>query len=219
MFRWALNRASEAAALLGVDDELLEQWREVAAHIAPYPTWNRAEGKVLAEMPNLEPIRLPGDHFGDAAAYPALLADEINLDSPKSQREMMIRSVQMLPSGSTAPTLLLLGVALDNSGGRNLFPVATQEKELAFRNFQARGGFLVSACRNADGICYVEIHSRRDQQCQVMNPWPAKKAVVWEAGHAKPVPVQLDMSNGECLVFSALSGHTYRLQHEANEGV
>src|ERR1017187_10304418 len=76
MFRWALTRAAAAAELLGVDPELRENWRAVAARIVPYPTWDRLEGKVFAEMPGLEPMRLPTDHFGDAASYPTLLADE-----------------------------------------------------------------------------------------------------------------------------------------------
>jgi hypothetical protein len=30
---------------------------------------------------------------------------------------------------------------------------------MAFRNFQARGGFLVSASKNADGVNDVKIHA------------------------------------------------------------
>ncbi|MGA7343722.1 MAG: twin-arginine translocation signal domain-containing protein [Terracidiphilus sp.] len=253
MFRWALTRAADAAELLEADAGLRENWREVAAHIAPYPTWDRPEGKVFAEMPGLEPMRLPTDHFGDAASYPTLLADEINLDSPHELREMMVRSVQTLPSGSTNPTLILLGVPppspdppagneygpaaraaapgmrrvgadaemlLNSRGGRiHLFPVpawdppavdaVSKKNEIAFRNFQARGGFLVSACKNSDGVYYLEIEARRDHPCRLMNPWPGEKAVVREVGETQPVPVQLDASNGECLVFSALAEHKY----------
>jgi hypothetical protein len=32
-----------------------------------------------------------------------------------------------------------------------------QTNEVAFRNFQARGGFLVSAASNAAGVYYLEI--------------------------------------------------------------
>jgi hypothetical protein len=42
-----------------------------------------------------------------------------------------------------------------------------------------------------------------------MNPWPGKPVVVHEAGKTEPVPFQLDQSNGECLIFSALTGHRY----------
>ncbi len=259
MFRWALARAAEAAELLGVDADLRENWREMATRIAPYPTWDRAEGKVFAEMPGLEPIRFPLDHFGDAASYPALLADEINLDSPHEQREMMIRSVEMLPSGSTDPALIVLGVApsapdpptgneygaatraaslnnrrrigtdpemlLNSRSGRiHLFPVAewdppnvdafSKKDEVAFRNFQASGGFLVSACKNADGVYYVEVEARRDHECRLMNPWPGKKVVVREAGKAEAAAVRLDTDNGECAIFPTVAGHKYIISRD-----
>jgi hypothetical protein len=245
MFRWALTRAAEGAEVLGVDEDLRTHWREVAAQMVPYPTWKRQEGLVFAEMPDLEPKRLPDDHFGDAAAYPALMADEINLDSPEELKEMMIRGVRMLPSAHTNPTLIILGVAppspdresdgmLDNdvekllnsrSGRIHLFPVSewdpplvdaySKKNEVAFRNFQARGGFLVSACKNTDGVYYVEIEARRNISCQLMNPWPGQLVVVREVGKKEPVPTHLDTSNGECVMFSALSGHRYQISRSA----
>ena len=267
MFRWALNRTADAAELLSVDADLRENWRYVAARIAPYPTWMRPQGlspaqqgfaeiqgPVFAEMPGLEPIRLPGDHFGDAASYPAILADEINLDSPREKREMMLRTVETLPSGNTLQTLIVLGAPLpeanrpgegaqsntptrqrrDNdaemllnsrSGRIHLFPVPiwdtpaedrlTQRDEVAFRNFQARGGFLVSACKNADGVYYVEIEARRDIPCQLMNPWPGEQLVVREVGSSTPVPVRFDTSNGECAIFSAVARHKYQISRSA----
>ncbi len=248
MFRWGLTRAAEAAEILGMDADLREQWSEVAAKIVPYPTWRRPQGMVFAEMPDLEPIRLPGDHFGDAASYPALLADEIILDSPHQVREMMIRSVQLLPSGSTVPTLIVLGVPppepnppgagaprpgerrrrvdddvemlLNSRSGRiHLFPVrewdpppenaVSKKNEVAFRNFQARGGFLVSACKNGDSVYHLEIEARRDAQCNLMNPWPGHPVTIQEKGGAEAIPARLDNSNGECIRFSALAGHRY----------
>jgi hypothetical protein len=234
MFRWGLTRAAEAAELLGVDADLRRQWRQVAAQLAPYPTWQKPEGVIFAGMPGVEPRHLAGDHFGDAAAYPTILADEINLDSPREQRDMMLRSVRVLPSGSTGQTLTLLGERADRADakrgrGRNpgsdaetllnsrsgrihLFPVVAPLAEVAFHNFQARGGFLVSAARNAQGVYYVEIQPRRDNRCCLMNPWPGKQVMVHEAGKAEPVPVQLDKSNGECLVFAAVANHQYRVE-------
>jgi hypothetical protein len=230
LFRWGLNKAADAAELLGVDADLRQQWREVAAHMAPNPTWQRPEGVIFAGMPGVEPRHLPRDHFGDAAAYPTLLADEINLDSAKEQRDMMIRTVQVLPSGTTAATLLLLGVPppeggrrgrsgddaemlLNSRSGRiHLFPAVAPSAEGAFRNFQARGGFLVSACKDAQRVYHVEIQARRSLPCQLMNPWPGQPVVVHEVGQAQPVAVQLDQRNGECLVFAAVANHKYQVE-------
>jgi hypothetical protein len=58
---------------------------------------------------------------------------------------------------------------------------------MAFRNFQARGGFPVSASKNADGVNDVKIHARRDGQCQLMNPWPGKQVVTNEVGKVEPI--------------------------------
>ena len=233
MFRWGLTRAADAADFLGVDADLSKKWREVAAQIVPYPKWEKPEGIVLAQMADLEPIRLPEDHFHDAAAYPTLLSDEINLDSPQDQKDMMIRTVRSIPSGSTNSTLLLLGKepdpTLGRRGGRNdginaetllnsrsgrihLFPLLSQNSSIAFHNFQASGGFLVSACKNSQGIYYVEIQPRRNNQCRLMNPWPGNPVFVHEAGKGKSIPVEIDKSNGECLFFSTIANHKYIIE-------
>ncbi len=231
MFRWGLTRAADAADFLGIDTDLSKQWRQIAAQLAPYPTWQKPEGLIFAGMPGVEPRHLPRDHFGDAAAYPTILADDINLDSPKDQRDMMIRSVQTLRSGHTNQTLMLLGRPVDQSLNRRgtaldaemllnsrsgriyLFPL-TPSKEIAFRNFQARGGFWVSACRNSDGVYYIEIQPQRNNTCALMNPWPGKNVVVREPGNAKPVPFKLDKTNGECIMFATLAGRKYVVEKQ-----
>lgn len=93
----------------------------------------------------------------------------------------------------------------------SLSSVYTQE-EIAFRNLQARGGFLVSACKNGDGVYFLEIQARRDNRCQLMNPWPGKQVRVHEVGSTEPVSSQFDNSNGECLVFSTVAGHKYLVE-------
>ncbi|MDR1500488.1 MAG: hypothetical protein LBI58_05855 [Tannerellaceae bacterium] len=231
MFKWELTRAADAAELLGVDAELAKEWRKVAAGILPYPTWDGAEGKVFAEMPGLEPFRLKDDHFADAAAYPVILADDINLDSPRELKDMMIRSVTTMQSGSTAQTLMLLGQAPDKSQPRyervandpetllnsrsgriHLFPAVDKDKTVAFRNFQARNGFLVSASRTGSDIVYIEVEARRDVDCNFMNPWPGEDVTVRDAASHRKVSVKVDRSNGECLVFPARAGRKYLIE-------
>lgn len=227
MFRWALNRTAEASEVLGVDADLRPQWREVADNLAPYPTWDTPEGPVFCAIRGVEPKNVPGDHFGEAVEYPTILADEINLDSPKEQRDMMLRTARKLETAGTTPqTLILLGVPAEpswvdfdaetllnsRSGRMHLFPTIAPKTEIAFHNFQARGGFLVSAARNAEKVYFLEIQARRDNTCWIMNPWPGKPVLVREAGKSEPVPVQVDKSNGECLVFAAVAGCKYSVQ-------
>jgi hypothetical protein len=228
MFRWGLVRAAEAAELLGVDAEMRGQWRDVEAHLAPYSTWDTPEGPEFAAIGGVEPKHLRGDHFGEAAEYPTLLADEINLDSPQPRRDMMLRTIRTLQTAGTSPAaLILLGERADLPAGRrrggedaetllnsrsgriHLFPAVSPAAEVAFHNFQARGGFLVSAARNAEGVYYVEIQPRRDNRCFLMNPWPASAVVVHEIGKADPIPIELDRQNGECLIFAAVAGRQY----------
>ena len=85
----------------------------------------------------------------------------------------------------------------------------SETDEVAFHNFQARGGFLVSAGKNAGGVYHVAIRSRRNGQCQLLNPWPGRQIILREAGNPKDVPFQLDQNNGECIVFPALAEHEY----------
>jgi hypothetical protein len=46
----------------------------------------------------------------------------------------------------------------------------------------------------------------------MMNPWSGRPVVIREAGKADPVPIRIDKSNGECLVFSTVAGRTYSIQ-------
>jgi hypothetical protein len=71
------------------------------------------------------------------------------------------------------------------------------------------GGFIMRTCVV---VCCVEIQPRRDNTCRLMNPWPGKPVVVREGGRAEPVPVELDRSNGQCLVFSAIAGRKYTVE-------
>jgi hypothetical protein len=228
MFRWALNRAAEASEILGVDADLRGQWREVADHLAPYPTWDTPEGPVFCAIQGVEPKQAEGDHFMEAAHYPTVLADEINLDSPKELKDTMLRTARLLPKAGTARrTLTLLGVVseqrrdydaealLNSRSGRiHLFPAVPPNAELAFHNFQARGGFLVSAARNAQGVNFLEVQPRRDHPCRIMNPWPGRPVVVREVGKTEPIAVQVDKSNGECLTFATVANHKYLVERK-----
>jgi hypothetical protein len=143
---------------------------------------------------------------------------------------MMLRSIQSLRNaGTSSATSILLGVLPDDmstrrrrsedaemllnsrSGRIHLFPLVDRDEEVAFRNFQARGGFLVSACRDSKSVYQVEVQSRRNIPCRLMNPWPGKRVTVREKERAESVPVETDKSNGECLVFSTVAGNTYSI--------
>jgi hypothetical protein len=225
MFKWALNRAAEASEILNVDKELRKQWREVADKIAPYPIWKGPEGPMYCAIEGIEPVHYESDHFGEASQYPVLLSDDITLDSPKDQKEMMLRTANKLHNaGTTGQTLTLLGQPgslafwndfnseslLNSRSGRiHLFPAVKSDEIVAFRNFQAKGAFLVSAAKNAEEVYFLEVVARLDNPCHIMNPWPGRSVTVVEATSKKVVKNRIDTSNGECIVFSAKAGQKY----------
>jgi hypothetical protein len=178
-------------------------------------------------IPGVEPEHMPGDHFGEAAEYPTILADEINLDSRSEEKEMMLRTARTLSTAeTTGQTLILLGVRAEpmwdvfdaetllnsRSGRMHLFPAVAPETEIAFRDFQARGGFLVSAARDAREVYFLQVQPRRDATCRIMNPWPGRRVAVREVGSGEPVAVAMDASNGECLMFAAAAGKKYSIE-------
>ena len=92
MFRWLLNRAAMAAEILGKDADLRERWQEIAEKMAPYPTWDTPEGPIFTDVVGQNPIGAKYNWF--AGVYPTVLADEINLDSPPEQKEMILRAMR-----------------------------------------------------------------------------------------------------------------------------
>ena len=152
----------------------------------------------------MAPAHSGGDHPFEAVSYVTLLADDINIDSPQEQKDLMVRTMRTPSTAKTGETMLVLGVPstplpsakggsgravsrdgealLNSRSGRiHLFPLVDMSAVVAFHNFQASGGFLVSAAKDAAGVYFLEIEPRRDNTCRLMNPWPGKTVVVREA--------------------------------------
>ncbi len=95
------------------------------------------------------------------------------------------------------------------SGRIHLFPSVPDWTVAAFRSFLARGGFEVSAARDAGGVRAVTVRARRDNACRLMNPWPGKAVSVTDLTAGGPARFALDTENGECIAFDAAAGHEY----------
>ena len=223
MFRWNLDRAAEAADLLGVDANLAREWRTVARELAPNPTWESPQGTVLTGLPGLPNHRYGDDHPWDPALAPIELADEITLDSADALRALGLRTAALWRTPSSTHVELLLGRPIDRShavapgqtaeallnsrgGVLHLFPAVPANATLAFRGFQAQGGFRVSAARTAAGVSTVDITARRTLPCIIADAWPGRAVEV--TGDGKPVVVT---RNDGRLQFAATAGATYRL--------
>lgn len=92
------------------------------------------------------------------------------------------------------------------SGTIFFFPCVPGDFDVAFRDFQARGGFLVSAEYRGGIVTYAEITARRDGICSFMNPWPGRPVRVLEQPGNTPVNVT---QTGEKYRFAARAGCTY----------
>jgi Glycosyl hydrolase family 95 catalytic domain len=109
MFRWALLAVAEAAEFLGKDEDLRGQWREIAARMAPYPTWKKPEGVIFAGVRGVEPFYFRADHEFYAGVYPTTLAGDLNLDSSADEKAIMLRTARAIQDRSNAEALVLLG--------------------------------------------------------------------------------------------------------------
>jgi hypothetical protein len=111
MFRKTLNLAAEAAEYLGVDADLVPKWKEVAANLAPYPKFRVESGEILGANEKAFPRYTRGDHGMYPGFYPVTLADEINLDSPAEEKELISRSADVIGHGNNANAYILIGKA------------------------------------------------------------------------------------------------------------
>jgi len=109
IFRKILNLAQEAAEILGVDEDLLPGWNEVAKNLPPYPTFMVGTGPILAGNPGAMPRWQAGDHEINSALYPATLADEITLDSPEEDKELIVRTADTVRYAMNDSPYILMG--------------------------------------------------------------------------------------------------------------
>ncbi len=95
------------------------------------------------------------------------------------------------------------------SGRIHLFPVVPKDSAVAFQGFLTRGGFEVSAAKDASGVTAVTVRARRSIPCRLMNPWPGQRVTVTDTASGEAVLCSVDAANGECLVFTARAGGAY----------
>jgi len=94
------------------------------------------------------------------------------------------------------------------SGTIFFFPCVPSELDIGFKDFQARGSFLVSGELKDGHVVYARIQARRGGPCTVMNPWPGKPLrIVPEAGGAALTAEK----SGEKYRFNSQPGESYLL--------
>ena len=94
------------------------------------------------------------------------------------------------------------------SGTIIFFPCVPSEFNVAFRGFQARGGFGVSAEWRDGRVTHAEITARRDGRCAVKNPWPDRPLCILELPGETAVALTTTQNTHH---FAARAGTTYVL--------
>jgi hypothetical protein len=96
------------------------------------------------------------------------------------------------------------------SGTLFFFPCVPSQFDVAFKDFQARGGFLVTGELRNGVVTYAQIQARRTTECTVMNPWPAQTLIITQQPENTPVATA---HTGEKYTFAAQAGKSYHLHH------
>jgi len=97
------------------------------------------------------------------------------------------------------------------SGRIHLFPCVPPGATIGFRDFQARGGFLLSAEMVNGRISVVAIAARRSTPCRFKNPWLGHQVRVVRAVDHGNVIVEPDPTFADGLTFDAQAGTGYLL--------
>ena len=230
MMRWELERTAEASKILGVDAQERKSWLEKATHLPSPWIWNSPTGPIFSDLADLKQVRFKKDHPWESCLYPVTLSDAVTLDSPQELRDVALRTAPNLPNASTLEARILTGdlkldpmhdkevskiepgstaeALLNSRGGvMHFFPGISPKADVAFRHFQARGGFLVSASHQNGKVTHLTIESRRTIPCTFVSPWGNVQPVVVSNHHDQMVLHRGE--NPDSWSFNTQVGETY----------
>ena len=218
MIRWHLQTTARAAQILNVDLDRIDEWRHIAENLADYPVHETEEGPIFVDVPGAPPI----EYNLVPVVYPAVLADEITLDSPADVLQIMERTIRHASGWghlSTAETVILCtpGTGPENllngrSGILHLFPAVREGAEVGFRRFLAKGAFEVSAEYVAGNVSPVFVRSLVGNDLRLVNPWAGKNPVAYDITMGRAAEMEVDRDRPYLLIVPTEEGHTYRIQ-------
>ena len=217
MVKWHLETSARSAQILAVDGDRAAQWRRLAGSLAAYPTFETEEGPIFVDVPGVEPI----EYNLVPVVYPAVMADEITLDSPPDLLEIMERTVGHASGWghlTTAETVICRapGIGPENllncrSGVIHLFPAVEADIDIGFRGFLAKGAFLVSAEYVGGQVSPVLVQSLAGKDLLLADPWPGRRVVVDDVTSGRRLEAVLEEGRDSVLRIPTQKSHVYRL--------
>jgi hypothetical protein len=224
--KYHLLACLEASEKLGLDAEYRDRWRDVAANLAPYPTYAAAEGPIFVDVRDAQPNK-EINTFADLTMV--IFGDQIHMDSDPAMLEIARRTYRIMyddlsrdRSQYHAVVERRLGLEkrtghfdaedlLMSFTGRMHFFIGMQNcPNVRFDRLLAWGGFEVTAEKKDNAAVLVEIKSLAGESCRFKNPWhPRKPSVVSVTDNAE-VPLKID---GDTITFNTRTGGLYRLSN------
>jgi hypothetical protein len=222
--KYHLKACVEASETLGVDAEERAKWREIAEHLAPYPTLDTPEGPVFCDVRDAPRLL---NYNITANLVMVLWAEDISMDSDPALLEIARRSYEALPDkehsmrpGYLNQIRLFLGIldkpyltpqgrVLSWPGPIHLYAGVPEGASVndSFAGYLAVGGFEVSAAHAGAEVRGMRIKSIAGKTCRLKNPWPGEMKVV-RLPTREPVPHRME---GDTVVFDTQPDTTYRL--------
>jgi len=223
--KYHLKACVEASEILGVDAEEREQWREIATHLAPYPTLDTPDGPVFCDVRGAPQLL---NYNITANLVMVLWAEDISLDSDPALLELARRSYNALPDkehsmrpGYLSQIRLFLGMldepylspqgrVLSWPGRIHLYagvPAGASVND-SFAGHLAVGGFEVSAAHSGTEVRNVRITSRAGKTCRLRNPWAPSEVKIVRLPSHDPVAHRVE---NDTLVFETVRGVAYRI--------
>jgi hypothetical protein len=221
LIRYHLRAAAKAAALLGKDGAEAAKWSDIAEHMPAYPLVDSPEGPIYIDVAGAKPVE-----YNIAVPLTAVFwGDDIGLDSPPEQIELMKRTLRLINvwvphRGYLSRTRTRLGMydAADGIGLENLlqshtgvvrvFPAVPDTFSGGFENLGAQGAFVVSAEREPKGVKAITVKSLAGNPCVLANPWPTGIALIRDEASGKTIEFKSDAGK---VRFDTERDHTYRI--------
>jgi hypothetical protein len=222
--RYHLLACLEAAEKLGRDAEHRDRWRDIAANLAPYPTYMTDEGPIFVDVRDNQPS-FKINTFADLSMV--MFGDQVHLDSDPALLEIARRTFRRMYSDPTRDRLQYNGIVARRLGlekktgyfdaedllmsytGRMHFFIGLQNSPNArFDRLLAWGGFEVTAEKKDGPVVFMEIKSLAGEICRFKNPWHPDKPCIVKAADKAIVPCTFD---GDTISFDTRSGEIYRI--------